>query len=147
MSSRELLCRCSCNIYACWPSVTVTNDAAVQTCLLVECCCKVDSCWTVAIHPADFFPHIDSIKVCTLIKHSDTKFLVISSVQFTQTFITSFFEGMFSQRRIFCENNMILWYYRIRSKVVWKVHCAWIDGYDSQNKDKNITITKNKSVS
>ena len=22
---------------------------------------------------------------------------------------------------------------------------AWIDGYDSQNKDKNITITKNKS--
>ena len=24
---------------------------------------------------------------------------------------------------------------------------AWIDGYDSQNKDKNISITKNKSVS
>ena len=23
---------------------------------------------------------------------------------------------------------------------------AWIDGYDSQNKDKNITITKNKSL-
>ena len=22
---------------------------------------------------------------------------------------------------------------------------AWIDGFDSQNKDKNITITKNKS--
>ena len=22
---------------------------------------------------------------------------------------------------------------------------AWIDGYDNQNKDKNITITKNKS--
>ena len=37
---RELLCRCSCNIYACWPSVTVTNTAAVQTCLLVEHCCK-----------------------------------------------------------------------------------------------------------
>ena len=28
----------------------------------------------------------------------------------------------------------------------WKVHGAWIDGYDSQNKDKNIIITKNKSV-
>ena len=26
---RELLCRCSCNIYACWPSVTITNIAAV----------------------------------------------------------------------------------------------------------------------
>ena len=33
-----------------------------------------------------------------------------------------------------------------RAKVVWKVHGAWIDGYDSQNKDKNITNTKNKSV-
>ena len=40
---------------------------------------------------------------------------------------------------------MILWYYQIRPKVVWKVHGAWIGGYDSQNKDKNITITKNKS--
>ena len=43
---RELLCRCSCNIYACWPSVTV------QTCLLVECCCKMDACWTVATQSA-----------------------------------------------------------------------------------------------
>ena len=32
------------------------------------------------------------------------------------------------------------------AKVVWKMHGAWIDGYDSQNKDKNITITKNKSL-
>ena len=47
MPCRELLCRCSCNIYACWPSVTVTNTAAVQTCLLVEYCCKMDTCWTV----------------------------------------------------------------------------------------------------
>ena len=31
-------------------------------------------------------------------------------------------------------------------KMVWKVHGAWIDGYDSQNKDKNITITKIKSL-
>ena len=30
--------------------------------------------------------------------------------------------------------------------MVWKVHGALIDGYDSQTKDKNITITKNKSV-
>ena len=41
---------------------------------------------------------------------------------------------------------MILWYYQIRPKVVWKVHGAGIDGYLSQNKDKNITITKNKSA-
>ena len=39
---------------------------------------------------------------------------------------------------------MILWYYQIRPKVVWKVHGACLDGYDSQNKD--ITITKNKSL-
>ena len=26
------------------------------------------------------------------------------------------------------------------------MHGTWIDGYDSQNKDKNITITKNKSM-
>ena len=41
---------------------------------------------------------------------------------------------------------MILWYYQVRQKVVWKVHGAWIDGYDLQNKDKNITIMKNKSL-
>ena len=40
---------------------------------------------------------------------------------------------------------MILWSYQIWPKVFWKVHGAWIDGYDSQNKDKNINITKNKS--
>ena len=39
---------------------------------------------------------------------------------------------------------MIIWYYQIRPKVVWKVHGTLIDGYDSQNKDKNITITKKK---
>ena len=54
MPCRELLCRCSysCNIYACWPSVTVTNTAAGQTCLLVECCCKMGACWTVATQSA-----------------------------------------------------------------------------------------------
>ena len=52
MPCRELLCRCSCNIYACWPSVTVTNTTAVQTCLLVECCCKMNACWTVATQTA-----------------------------------------------------------------------------------------------
>ena len=41
---------------------------------------------------------------------------------------------------------MILWYYRIRPKVVRKVHGAWIDGYDSQNKDKKIPITKIKGL-
>ena len=28
-----------------------------------------------------------------------------------------------------------------------EMHGSWIDGYDSQNKDKNITIPKDKSVS
>ena len=48
MPCRDLLCHCSCNINACWPSVTVINTAAIQTCLLVECCCKMDACRTVA---------------------------------------------------------------------------------------------------
>ena len=49
-------------------------------------------------------------KVCTLIKHSVTKFSVISSVQYTLglSFITSFFEEIFSQSRDFYENNMII---------------------------------------
>ena len=37
----------------------------------------------------------------------------------------------------------MLWYFQIWPKVVWKVHGAWID---SQYKDKNITITRNKSL-
>ena len=53
---------------------------------------------------------------------------------------------MFPKVGIFIKNNMILWYYQIRPKVVWKVHGAWIDCYDSQKKDKNITITKNKRL-
>ena len=58
---RELLCRCSCNIYACWPSATVTNIAAVQTCLLVECCCKMDACWPVATQSAYLLTFCHSI--------------------------------------------------------------------------------------
>ena len=42
---------------------------------------------------------------------------------------------------------MIVSYYQIPPKVVWKVHGASTEGYDSQNKDKNITITNNKCVS
>ena len=56
------------------------------------------------------------------------------------------FEEMFSKSRNFYESKMILRYYQIWPKVIWKVHGAWIDGYDSQNKDKNITITKNKTL-
>ena len=68
----------------------------------------------LSIHPADFFPHIDSKKVLPLFEHSVTKSSVISSVQYTLSFIASFFEEMFSQSRIFYENNMIL----CRPKVV-----------------------------
>ena len=61
MPCRELKFGCSCNIYACWPSVTVTNTAAVQTCLLVECCCKMDACWTVATQSACLLTFCHSI--------------------------------------------------------------------------------------
>ena len=47
--------------YACRPSVTVTNIAAVQTCLLVECCCKMDACWTVAPQSACLLTFCHSI--------------------------------------------------------------------------------------
>ena len=33
----------------------------------------------------------------------------------------------------------------IRSGQKWS-GCAWVDGYDNQIKDKNITIAKNKSL-
>ena len=49
MPCRELLCHCSCNIYACWPSVNVTNTAAVQICLLVEYCCKMVASLNIAL--------------------------------------------------------------------------------------------------
>ena len=58
MPCRELLCRCSYNIYACRSSFTVTNTAAVQTCLLVECCCKMDVCWTVATQSASLLSFV-----------------------------------------------------------------------------------------
>ena len=73
-------------------------------------------------------------------------FTVISSLQYTLSFITSFFEEQFSKSKNFYESNVILWHYQIWQNVVWKVHGAWIDEYDSQKKDKNITIMKNKSL-
>ena len=95
------------------------------------------------IYPTSWlFPHIDLKKVCTSIKHSVAKFPLISSIQYNLAFITSFF----AQSRNFYENNMILWYYQIRPKVVWKMQGAGIDGYYSPNKGKNITITKIKSL-
>ena len=81
-------------------------------------------------------------KVYTLVKHSVAKLSVISSVQYTLSFITSFFEEMFSKGRNFYDNNMILWYYQILPKVVWKVKGAWMDKYDSQNKDKTLPLRK-----
>ena len=67
MPFRELLYRCSCNIFSCWPSVTVTNTAVVQACLLVECCCKLDACWTVATQSACLLTFCHSIlHVCWL---------------------------------------------------------------------------------
>ena len=37
-------------------------------------------------------------------------------------------------------------YYGIIRSAKNGLESAWIDGYDSQNKDKNIIITKNKSL-
>ena len=61
MPCRQLLCRCSCNIYACWPSVTITSTAAFQTGLLVEHCCNMDVCWTVANQSACLLTFCHSI--------------------------------------------------------------------------------------
>ena len=58
---RELLCCCSCNKNVCWPSVTVTNTVAVQTCLLVEYCWKMDACWTVSDQSACLLTFCHSI--------------------------------------------------------------------------------------
>ena len=43
-SETPWLCRCSCNKYVFWTSVTSSNTAAVQTCLLVKCCAR----WVLA---------------------------------------------------------------------------------------------------
>ena len=67
-----------------------------------------------------------------------TKFSMILSVQYTLSFITSFFEEMFSQSRNFYENNMILWYHQIWPKVVWKVHVRLMD----RTKTKTIPLRK-----
>ena len=70
-------------------------------------------CLTVSLSLSNWYPGsgvvlncIDSWSLhpyllCTLIKHSVTKFPVISSIQYTLALITSFFEGMFSQSRNF----------------------------------------------
>ena len=52
------------------------------------------------------FPHIDSKKVCTLIKHAVTKFSVISSIHYTLAFITAFLDRILSQSRNLYENNI-----------------------------------------
>ena len=98
----------------------------------------------LSIHPADFFPHIDSKKDFTLIKHTVTKFSVASSVQYMLSFITSFLKEMFSPSRLFLMR--IILYYGIIRAAKSGLESAWISGYDSQNKDKNITITENKSL-
>ena len=61
MLCQKLLYRCSCNKYACRPSVTATNMAAVQTCLLNKCCCKMGTCWTVATQSACLSSFCNSI--------------------------------------------------------------------------------------
>ena len=83
--------------------------------------------------------------MCTMSKHSVTKFSVISSVQYTLAYISSIFDRVFSQNGKFYENTMILWYYQIRPKVVWNVVHGLMDTIIRTKTKKNITITKNKS--
>ena len=61
MPCRELLCRCSCNIYACWPSITITNTAAYSNMPTGWYCCKMDACWTVATQSACLLTFCHSI--------------------------------------------------------------------------------------
>ena len=67
------------------------------------------------------------------------KVSVISFVQYTLAFITSFLDRMFSQSRNLNENNMTLWYYQIRPKVVWKVVHGLMD---TINRAKTKLMTK-----
>ena len=104
----------------------------------------VDTLHFISIY-CKFYPSIQLTFFRTLNQKWDvhwSNFSVISSVQYTLSFITSFFEEKFSHSRIFMRIILILWYNQICPKVVWKVHGAWIDGYDSQNKDKTLPLRK-----
>ena len=116
---------------------------------LLRGCFYVDTLHSISIFCCKFYPSIqltfsayDSKQFCTLIKHSVTKLSVILPVQYTLSYITSFFEEIFYQSRNFYENNMILWYYQIRPEVVWKVNDAWIDGYNLRSKTKTLPLPK-----
>ena len=87
----------------------------------------VFECWYTTLHKyfCKFYPSIQLTFFPILIQkrfvHSVTKFSVISSVQYNLSFITSFFEEMFSQSRIFMR---IIWYYGIiRSGQKWSGKC------------------------
>ena len=78
----------------------------------------------------------------TLSKHAVTEFSVISFVQHTLAFITSFFlDRMFAQSRNFYENNMIVRFVLSDPAKSSIESSAWIDGYDYQNKDTQKTLT------
>ena len=66
MPCRELLCRCSCNIYACWPSITITNTAAYSNMptgwVLLQDGCLLDCGHSISM-PADLL----SLKITCLL--------------------------------------------------------------------------------
>ena len=77
----------------------------------------------------------------TMSKHAVTEFSVISFVQHTLAFITSFFlDRMFAQSRTFYENNMIVRFVLSDPAKSSIESSAWIDGYDYQNKDTQKTL-------
>ena len=68
-------------------------------------------------------------------KQSVTEFSVITFVQHTLAFITSFFDRMFAQSRNFYENIMTLRFVLSDPAKSSLESGAWIEGYDYQNKD------------
>ena len=68
---------------------------------------------------------------------------MISFIQHTLAFITLLvFDRMFAQSRNFYENIMISRFVLSDPAKSGLESSAWVDGYDYQNKDTNITIMK-----
>ena len=89
-------CNCTGQAGPCQPAVKMVMSICIMQIFYSGAVFCVDTLHFMCIlfckfYPSiqlTFFPHIYSKKVCTLIKHSVTKFSVILSVQYTLSFIT-----------------------------------------------------------
>ena len=124
-----------------WKRTSAACRYLTQGCFCVDTLHSISIFFVNFIHPSSWlFPHIGSEKVCTLIKHSVTKFSVISSGQYTLSFITSFFEEMFFQSRNFYENKLIWYYGIIRSRQKWSGKCMVYGLMDKIPRTKTKTL-------